>query len=228
MVLSRARTASSNHERTHAMFETPFTIVGTIVTDPIHRSVGDSGAVQVPGGEQLAATQRRGRVGAGQLVVRHRELLGTPRGRGGGVVGEGRPGDRGRPGLHQRVRRQRRQSVGPRSRCVRRRSDPISRGASCASIGRKQQAGSAIAEEDGARDDAGQDVDRETDDEMAETEDAATDGIAPRCLRRLADAATPRMVREQYSDHERQHSRHGRIHLHDAEGPQGARRQGDP
>ena len=58
------------------MFETPFTIVGNIVTDPIHRRVGDQEVVKF----RVASNSRRrtadGNVGAGQLVVRHGQLLG--------------------------------------------------------------------------------------------------------------------------------------------------------
>ena len=76
-----------------------------------------SGADQVPGGQQFAPAHRRRRLGAGQLAVRHGELLGTARHRRGCRLGQGRPRHRRRPRLHQRVRRQGGQSAARRWRC---------------------------------------------------------------------------------------------------------------
>ena len=55
----------------------PFTIVGNIVTDPIAPPGRRPGDGQVPGRQQLTAPHRRRNMGAGQLVVRHGQLLGA-------------------------------------------------------------------------------------------------------------------------------------------------------
>ena len=87
------------------MFETPFTIVGNIVTDPVHRRVGEQEVFKF----RVASNSRRrtaeGNMGAGQLAVRHGELLGQAGDRRRCRPCEGRSGDRRRTGLHQRVRR---------------------------------------------------------------------------------------------------------------------------
>ena len=76
------------------MFETPLTVIGAIVTDPQRRRVGDAGGGQVPGGQQFPAAHRRGHLGARQLAVPHRQLLGPVGHRGRRQPGEGRCRDR--------------------------------------------------------------------------------------------------------------------------------------
>ncbi len=88
------------------MFETPITIVGTIVTDPIHRSVGEQELFKF----RLASNSRR-RSAEGEWEQGNslyvtvncwgRLVTGTA-----AVTGEGRSGDRRRASLHERVRGQ--------------------------------------------------------------------------------------------------------------------------
>ena len=56
------------------MFETPITVVGNIVNDPPSQ-VGDQEVIS-SGLPATAAPDGRRQLGAGQLAVRHRQLLG--------------------------------------------------------------------------------------------------------------------------------------------------------
>ena len=100
------------------MFETPFTIVGTIVTDPIHRRVGDQEVFKF----RVASNSRRRTADGdweqgnslfvtvncwGRLVDGRR-----------GVAGQGRPGDRRRAPSTPASTRTATATGGRRSRCV--------------------------------------------------------------------------------------------------------------
>lgn len=79
------------------MFETPLTVVGHIVNDLQRRKVGDQEVVKF----RVAPAHQRRRLGARQLAVYHRQLLGKAGHRGGRSIGQGRTGDCGGTRVHQ-------------------------------------------------------------------------------------------------------------------------------
>ena len=64
------------------MFDTPLTVIGRIVTAPTLRRVGEQEVVRFRLASNCPPARRRWQLGAGQLAVRDRQLLGPPRHRG--------------------------------------------------------------------------------------------------------------------------------------------------
>ena len=97
---------------------------------PERRTSRRPGSAEVPGRQQFAAPRRRRHLGAGQLAVRHRQLLGSAGLRRGRVAGQGLAGDRGpghvytseyedRDGMRRSTLEMRATAVGPDlSRCI--------------------------------------------------------------------------------------------------------------